>query len=168
MPEAYYKSPLGILHLVADIENVNEITFLNSMKGKKVDESAISFPKVSSPLLKKCIEQLNEYFTGSRKEFELPLAQSGTVFQQKVWSKLYDIPYGRTISYLELSKKLENVKAIRAVGTANGSNKICIIVPCHRVIGSNGSLVGYGGDLWRKQWLLEHEAKHQNGVQMLF
>lgn len=168
MAEAYYRSPVGILYLSADDENINAICFLNSSKGKIIDESSISFPPVSSVLLRKCIQQLDEYFAGNRKEFELPLAQSGTLFQQKVWSRLYDIPYGKTISYLELSKRLENVKAIRAVGTANGSNKICIVVPCHRVIGSNGSLVGYGGDLWRKQWLLEHEAKHQNGVQMLF
>ena len=78
------------------------------------------------------------------------------------------IPYGKTISYLELSKRIGNVKAIRAVGTSNGKNKMCIIVPCHRVIGSNGTLVGYGGDLWRKKWLLEHEAKFEFGVHELF
>jgi methylated-DNA-[protein]-cysteine S-methyltransferase len=91
-----------------------------------------------------------------------------TVFQQEVWKELMNIPFGKTISYHELSKRIKNIKAIRAVGAANGNNSIAIIVPCHRVIGRNGDLVGYAGDLWRKQWLLEHEAKLENGVQMLF
>ena len=109
-----------------------------------------------------------EYFSGHRSKFELPLQQQGTGFQQKVWSELQRINYGRTISYLELSKRIENIKAIRAVGTANGCNAISIIVPCHRVIGNNGDLTGYSGDLWRKKWLLDHEAKYANGVQTLF
>jgi methylated-DNA-[protein]-cysteine S-methyltransferase len=167
MSEIYYQSPLGILHIIAT-DTVNEITFANSWKGKKTEEESISFSKPTSPLLKKCIKQLDEYFAGKRKTFDLPLSQEGTDFRQKVWNQLMTIPYGRTISYLELSKQIGNTKAIRAVGTANGSNKICIIVPCHRVIGSNGDLIGYGGDLWRKQWLLEHEGKYENGVQMLF
>lgn len=119
-------------------------------------------------LIIKCMQQLQEYFDGKRTEFELPLQQEGSAFQQRVWTALNNIPYGRTISYLELSKRIGNAKAIRAVGTTNGKNTISIIVPCHRVIGSNGNLTGYGGDLWRKQWLLEHEAKFANGVQRLF
>jgi methylated-DNA-[protein]-cysteine S-methyltransferase len=98
----------------------------------------------------------------------LPIAHTGTEFQRKVWDQLILIPYGATISYLLLSKALGNVKAIRAVGAANGKNKISIIVPCHRVIGSTGQMVGYGGEIWRKKWLLEHEAKHQHGVRKLF
>jgi methylated-DNA-[protein]-cysteine S-methyltransferase len=111
---------------------------------------------------------LLRYFNGQLTKFDLPLQQEGTAFQQKVWSELQLINYGKTISYLELSKRIENVKAIRAVGTANGCNAISIIVPCHRVIGSNGDLTGYSGDLWRKKWLLDHEAKWANGVQTLF
>jgi methylated-DNA-[protein]-cysteine S-methyltransferase len=168
MAEAYMNSPVGILYLQADAESINELSFVNSWKGKKVDEKEISFKKPTSPVLKKCIKQLEEYFAGKRKQFELSLSQTGTEFQISVWKQLLTIPYGRTISYHTLSKQLGNVKAIRAAGTANGSNHISIIVPCHRVIGSNGDLIGYGGDLWRKQWLLEHEAKHENGVQMLF
>jgi methylated-DNA-[protein]-cysteine S-methyltransferase len=168
MAEAYMNSPVGILYLQADAESINELSFVNSWKGKKVDEKEISFKKPRSPVLKKCIKQLEEYFAGKRKQFELSLSQTGTEFQISVWKQLLTIPYGRTISYHTLSKQLGNVKAIRAAGTANGSNHISIIVPCHRVIGSNGDLIGYGGDLWRKQWLLEHEAKHENGVQMLF
>ena len=114
------------------------------------------------------MQQLQEYFDGKRTDFDLPLQQEGSAFQQSVWAVLNDIPYGRTVSYLELSKRIGNAKAIRAVGITNGKNAISIIVPCHRVIGSNGSLTGYGGDLWRKQWLPEQEAKFANGVRQLF
>jgi methylated-DNA-[protein]-cysteine S-methyltransferase len=168
MAEAYFNSPVGALYIVASEGYINEVSFANSWKGKKTDEATISYSVPADPLIKKCIAQLEEFFAGTRKEFYLPIQQSGTEFQQKVWEQLGHIPYGRTISYLELSKQINNVKAIRAVGTANGSNKVCIIVPCHRVIGSNGDLVGYGGDLWRKKWLLEHENKYENGVQSLF
>ena len=118
--------------------------------------------------MKRCCKQLDEYFLGKRKIFDLRLNFSGSTFQRSVWIELMNIPYGKNISYLTLSKRIENVGAIRAVGTANGCNKICIVVPCHRVIGSDGSLVGYGGDLWRKKWLLDHEAKFEHGVQELF
>ena len=111
---------------------------------------------------------MDEYFNGKRKFFTLLLSQTGTAFQQNVWNELEKIHYGSTISYHTLSKKLGNAKAIRAVGTANGKNNIAIVIPCHRVIGSNGSLVGYAGELWRKKWLLEHEAKFAHGVQTLF
>ena len=121
-----------------------------------------------SALIKKCLQQLDEYFSGKRRIFDLSLSHTGTTFQKEVWNELMNIPYGKHISYMDLSKRIENVRAIRAVGTANGRNKICIVVPCHRVIGSNGDLVGYGGDLWRKKWLLDHEAKFAYGVQELF
>ncbi|MBL0356810.1 MAG: methylated-DNA--[protein]-cysteine S-methyltransferase [Chitinophagaceae bacterium] len=120
------------------------------------------------PLIQQCILQLQEYFEGKRKTFDLPLQQKGSAFQQNVWAQLLNISYGKTISYLELSKRVGDVKAIRAVGTANGKNQLAIIIPCHRVIGSDGSLTGYAGELWRKKWLLEHEGKFANGVQTLF
>lgn len=164
----YFQSPLGVLEIRSAGNALSEVLFLNSWKGAKVDEAQISFIKPKSTILKNCIKQLDEYFAGKRFEFNLPVLQTGTDFQQKVWTKLCTISYGKTISYLELSKRIGNVKAIRAVGTANGNNSICIIVPCHRVIGSNGDLVGYGGDLWRKKWLLELEAKYAHGVQTLF
>ena len=107
-------------------------------------------------------------FSGMRKLFQIPMLQNGTPFQTKVWTLLEAIPYGRTISYMDLSKRFGDVKAIRAVASANGKNNIAIIVPCHRVIGTNQSLTGYAGGLWRKQWLLAHEAKFNNGVQELF
>lgn len=142
--------------------------FVNSYKGIKINEDEIDFSVPQSHVIKDCIKQLNEYFSGERKIFDLSLCHTGTAFQQEVWNELMNIPYGKHISYMDLSKRIENVRAIRAVGTANGSNKICIVVPCHRVIGSKGDLIGYGGDLWRKRWLLDHEAKFAHGVQSLF
>ncbi len=165
---AYYNSPLGILQIKSNGDAIEEITFANSWKGKKIDEDEIDLFQHGSPIIQKCIEQLKEYFSGTRKKFDFPVIQDGTEFQKKVWNELQNIPYGKPISYMELAKRIGNAKAIRAVGTCNGSNKICIVVPCHRVIGSNGDLVGYGGELWRKKWLLDHEAKYGNGVQTLF
>lgn len=106
-----------------------------------------------------CAEQLTSFFEGKRKTFELPFQQSGTPFRQRVWQELMNIPFGETISYYELSRRLGDVKAIRAVGSANGKNDIAIIVPCHRVIGSDNKLTGYAGGLWRKEWLLKHEMQ---------
>ncbi|MBS1586827.1 MAG: methylated-DNA--[protein]-cysteine S-methyltransferase [Bacteroidetes bacterium] len=105
-------------------------------------------------------KQINEYFNGERKQFDLPLYLLGTPFQKRVWEGLMKIPFGDTRSYKEQSIFLGDVKAIRAVAGANGENGIAIIVPCHRVVGANGSLVGYGGGLWRKKWLLGHELKY--------
>ncbi|MFT3911887.1 MAG: methylated-DNA--[protein]-cysteine S-methyltransferase [Ferruginibacter sp.] len=164
----YYKSPVGALCIKNDGKSITEVSFANRQEKITVNEDEISYAKTTSPIIKKCIKQLDEYFVGKRFDFELDLAQPGTPFQQSVWAELLKINYGKTLSYLTLSKRLGNVKAIRAVGTANGKNNIAIIVPCHRVIGSNGTLVGYGGDLWRKKWLLEHEAKYGNGVLALF
>ena len=104
-------------------------------------------------------QQLKDYFSGGRKDFDLPLVLPGTSFQQQVWEALRTIPYGETRTYKQQAEFLGNPKAIRALGTANGGNRIAIIVPCHRVIGANGKLVGYGGGIWRKEWLLRHEQK---------
>ena len=112
-------------------------------------------------MLEDCVLQLNEYFKGDRKQFSLKLNAKGTDFQERVWNELLTIPYGKTSSYLELSKQLGDVKAIRAVANANGKNPLWIIVPCHRVIGSDGSLTGYAGGLHRKKWLLEHESPYK-------
>jgi methylated-DNA-[protein]-cysteine S-methyltransferase len=103
-------------------------------------------------------EQLDAYFAGELERFDVPMALHGTPFQMRVWEQLTQIPFGETISYSELARRLDDPKLVRAVGLANGRNPISIIVPCHRVIGADGSLVGYGGGLERKQWLLEHEA----------
>ena len=109
------------------------------------------------------VAQLDAYFAGTLTDFDLPMAMSGTDFQRRVWAGLCEIPYGETISYGELARWVGNPKASRAVGLANGRNPIAIVVPCHRVIGADGSLTGYGGGLDRKVWLLEHEATHRNG-----
>lgn len=165
---AYYQSPVGVLEIRSTGSAVSAVLFVNSWKGARLIESELSFEKPVSSVIKTCIKQLDEYFAGTRTAFTINTLQVGTEFQQTVWNELCNIPYGRTISYHELSKRIGNVKAIRAAGTANGNNSISIIVPCHRVIGSNGDLVGYGGDLWRKKWLLGHEGKIANGVQTLF
>lgn len=118
-------------------------------------------------LLFRCCQQLDEYFNGKRKDFSFPTYQEGTDFQKAVWAQLLTIPYGKTISYADLSKKMGDIKKIRAIGTTNGKNNLAIVVPCHRVIGSNNHLTGYAGGLWRKQWLLDHEGRHSLGVQQL-
>lgn len=142
-------SPLGFTKIVGDIDGISSVTVLNSEE-KITDIIPIQ--------LEDCVIQLNEYFEGSRKQFDLNLNPQGTDFQKKVWNALLTIPYSKSISYLELSKQLGDVKAIRAVANANGKNPIWIIIPCHRVIGTDGSLTGYAGGLYRKKWLLDHES----------
>jgi methylated-DNA-[protein]-cysteine S-methyltransferase len=155
---SYHPSPLGLLKIECSDEHVTKVLFCDEQKEDGSD---------SHPLAKECIAQLDDYFSGGRKEFQLPLQQEGTLFQQNVWDLLCQISYGKTISYHQLATKYGDLKAIRAVASANGKNNIAVIVPCHRVIGSNHSLTGYAGGLWRKKWLLEHEAKHFAGVQQL-
>ena len=157
----YYKSPVGLLKIGAAENVISEITFIDNQD--EIESSA-----ELTPLLQQCVEQLIEYFNGRRRSFELPVYQAGTPFQSRVWSELLNITYGKTISYMDLAKRLGDPKVIRAAASTNGKNNICIIVPCHRVIGSNQSLVGYAGGLWRKKWLLAHENKIANGVQTLF
>lgn len=154
----FYKSPLGWVFIESDGEALSAVRCLDS-----TEHEADVFDSLSD-VVQKTIQQLDEYFKGTRQKFDLPLGQKGTVFQQNVWEKLLDIPYGKTTSYLKLSRDLGDEKAIRAVGTANGRNRLWVIVPCHRVIGSNGDLVGYAGGIWRKQWLLEHEKKNSGQV----
>jgi methylated-DNA-[protein]-cysteine S-methyltransferase len=120
---------------------------------------------IDSALNKECIKQLKEYFAGTRLQFDLPIFQIGTDFQQKVWNEVYKIPYGDTTAYALLAHKIGDIKSIRAVGTTNGKNKIAIIVPCHRVIGSDGSLTGYAWGLDKKEWLLKHEIEHSGPVE---
>jgi len=157
---SYYQSPLGQLKIVCTDDKVQAVVF--------VKEDEVVSEEMNHQLLQTCTKQLDDYFSGRRKIFDLPLQQSGTAFQQKVWDLLLQIPFGKTISYNELSRQYGDLKAIRAVASANGRNNLAIIVPCHRVIGSNQSLTGYAGGLWRKKWLLEHEAKHHSGVMTLF
>ena len=147
METAYIKTPLGIAKIMGDENGISVISVSN--------EGIIS--AIIPIVLQEAFSQLNDYFEGKRTDFNFKLNPSGTEFQQKVWKGLLEIPFGKTMSYLELSKKLGDVKAIRAVASANGKNPLWIVVPCHRVIGTDGSLTGYAGGLWRKKWLLEHE-----------
>jgi methylated-DNA-[protein]-cysteine S-methyltransferase len=147
METAHIKTPLGIAKIMGDQNGISVISILDDEK------ISATIPVV----LQEAVLQLNDYFEGKRTDFTFKLNPSGTEFQQKVWKGLLEIPLGKTMSYLELSKKLGDVKAIRAVASANGKNPLWIVVPCHRVIGTDGSLTGYAGGLWRKKWLLEHE-----------
>lgn len=141
-------TPVGPLLISGTNEYIEAVNF--------TEEPETAFPQPPHLLLD-CAQQLHEYFAGDRKVFELPIQQPGTDFQQTVWDQLTRVPFGQTISYLQLAHRIGNPKSIRAVGTTNGKNQLAIIVPCHRVIGANGMLVGYAGGLWRKRWLLEHE-----------
>ena len=147
METVFIQTPLGIAKIEGDENGISIISV--TQEGDLSSE----IPKN----LKNSVTQLNEYFEGKREEFTFKLNPKGTEFQQKVWQELLNIPFGKTMSYLDLSKKLGDVKAIRAVASANGKNPLWIVVPCHRVIGTDGSLTGYAGGLWRKKWLLEHE-----------
>jgi methylated-DNA-[protein]-cysteine S-methyltransferase len=160
-----YNSPVGYISIKISEGFINEIIFVDD---EDANNSPDNLSASDKKILKKCTTQLDEYFSGERKIFEFPIKQDGTEFQQKVWSELMNIPYGKTISYLQLAQRLHNVKAIRAAASANGRNMLSIIVPCHRVIGADGSLTGYGGGLHRKKWLLDHENKYANGVSLLF
>lgn len=144
----YFESPIGIIKLSANEQALLSLYFVDQKSG---DED------VKQPVLLKTKQQLEEYFAGKRKTFDLPLQPVGTFFQRRVWSALQKVPFGKTASYGEIAKESGNPKAMRAVGLANGRNPISIIIPCHRIIGADGKLVGYGGGLWRKEWLLQHE-----------
>lgn len=148
MKTAIIKTTLGFTEIQGNENGISKIHVMNEDV-----EISTKIPKE----LKEAVLQLQEYFNGKRTEFSFKINPAGTDFQQKVWQELLNIPYGKTCSYLDLSKKLGDVKAIRAVASANGKNPLWIVVPCHRVIGSDGSLTGYAGGLWRKKWLLEHE-----------
>ncbi|NHJ02956.1 MAG: methylated-DNA--[protein]-cysteine S-methyltransferase [Candidatus Heimdallarchaeota archaeon] len=156
----HFKSPVGFLKIKANQEGITSLEF--------VDEEFIENLKtIEDPILSKCVAELGEYFKGERRVFSLPLAHEGTSFQKKVWNELLKIPFGETRSYKDIAIKIGNENASRAVGLANNKNPIVIIIPCHRVIGSNKKLIGYGGGLWRKEWLLEHERKNSATISQL-
>ncbi len=153
---SYFKAPVGLLEIQSSDKYIKSVSF--------VEEETVSY-NGTHKLLQICQKQLDEYFSGKRKSFNLPINQDGTVFQMKIWDLLYRIPYGNTISYYELSRQYGDTGAVRAVAGANGKNNLAIIVPCHRVIGSNQALMGYMGGISRKKWLLDHEARYHHGVQ---
>jgi len=143
-----YRSPIGMLEIIGSERGIVAIHFVEDAQ-----------PSLEIPAdLMECVRQLDEYFAGARQEFSLTLDLRGTEFQKRVWRELLKIPFGKTVSYLDVAIALGDRKTIRALGRANGQNPIVIVVPCHRVIGSDGSLTGYGGGLWRKEWLLNFEG----------
>lgn len=152
MDTCYIETPLGVAKITGDKNGISTVSIL--------DNQIPSTANIPQSLLD-CVTQLKAYFNEDLKTFDLQLNPEGSSFQKKVWKELQKIPFGKTISYLNLSKQLGDVKAIRAVAGANGKNPLWIIVPCHRVIGSDGSLTGYAGGLHRKQWLLNHESEYK-------
>jgi methylated-DNA-[protein]-cysteine S-methyltransferase len=152
-----FHSPIGYLSVHADERAITTIEFLDEEDEKAGDDSAI---------LDLCVRELDAYFSGTLKIFSTPVRPAGTEFQQLVWLHVNEVPFGKTKTYGDIAKTCGDIKRSRAVGLANGSNPIPIIIPCHRIIGHNGKLTGYGGGLWRKEWLLRHEAKHSGRVEI--
>jgi methylated-DNA-[protein]-cysteine S-methyltransferase len=152
MPHCIIDTPIGLAEICGDEKGISSVKILAT----KAERS-----QTIPPELYDCVSQLKSYFNKTLKEFNLQLNPEGTAFQKKVWKQLQCIPFGKTISYLELSKQLGDTKAIRAVASANGKNPLWVIIPCHRVLGSDGSLTGYAGGLQRKRWLLNHESKYK-------
>ncbi|MCH7784156.1 MAG: methylated-DNA--[protein]-cysteine S-methyltransferase [Bacteroidetes bacterium] len=148
METIYLNTPVGTLEIKGDIDGLAFVNFIDPEESES---------KIISESLQNTVQQLSEYFEGNRINFKLKLNPEGTFFQKKVWQQIKDIPFGKTASYQDIANQLGDPKAIRAAASANGKNPIAIIIPCHRVIGSDGSLIGYAGGLHRKKWLLEHE-----------
>ena len=156
--KSFYNSPLGLIEVIGTQNEILQVNYIEEYVEEKYESGIYT---------EECVHQLAEYFNGGRKEFELNLRIEGTEFQKKVWNELIKIPYGYTKTYYFQSKLVGNTLSIRAVAKANGQNKIAIIIPCHRVIGSDGSLTGYAGGLWRKKWLLMHEQNYFEGEKQL-
>jgi methylated-DNA-[protein]-cysteine S-methyltransferase len=158
----YFESPLGKIEVRSDSEGVYAIKFVSENDLLKPNSENVT------PHVEEAIKQIKEYFNGERKIFDIKLRFRGTDFQNSVWNQLQQIPFGKTYTYLKMARLLGDEKCIRAAASANGKNPFAIVIPCHRVIGTNGSLTGYAGELWRKQWLLEHEARVCGTLQTLF
>ncbi|MCH6256288.1 methylated-DNA--[protein]-cysteine S-methyltransferase [Puniceicoccaceae bacterium K14] len=152
MEDTVYNSPIGNLHISANNRGLTGIHYPKDA----VEELQNSSP--SNPHLKSAFRELDLYFSGKLQTFDTPLDAVGTPFQKSVWNELSKLPFGTTVCYGEIAERIGNLKASRAVGLANNRNPISIIVPCHRVIGKDGKLIGYGGKIWRKEWLLKHEG----------
>jgi methylated-DNA-[protein]-cysteine S-methyltransferase len=150
MPITHYQTPIGIVRITEEDNFITSVHFLDHVA---------EFVPPETPLLQLALQQIAEYFAGDRQVFDFPIRQQGSDFQQEVWQCLQTIDYGKTISYARQSKLMNNPLAIRAIAAANGKNHLAIVVPCHRVIGSDGSLTGFASGLWRKKWLLEHEIR---------
>jgi methylated-DNA-[protein]-cysteine S-methyltransferase len=163
---AYYKSDIGIIEIVGTENGITSIDFFSGNARTLMDEDGASFfsngireTQDLPECISECIRQLDEYFRGSRRQFSLKLDIHGTDFQRNVWSQLTKIPYGKTATYGQIAQAAGNAKACRAVGNANNKNCLPIVIPCHRVVGTNGGMTGYAGGIWRKEWLLNHEKR---------
>ncbi len=156
---SYYSSPIGWIEVAATHEGIASVIFAEN----PVKAASETPPKH----LLDCLTQLDEYFKGKRQSFEVPLIVKGTAFQIQVWEELVKIPYARITTYKALAHKLKTPGAIRAIGNANSRNPLCLLIPCHRVVGSDTNMVGYAGGVWRKEWLIEHEATCGGGHQQL-
>jgi methylated-DNA-[protein]-cysteine S-methyltransferase len=154
---SFYKSPVGILEIAASNSVIISVSFAEAEPVEVTPDE---------PIILECKNQLELYFNGQLKEFNLPLKPSGSEFQKKVWEQLLKIPFGTVVSYEYIARKLGDAGLVRAVGMANNKNRIPIIIPCHRVVGKNGEMIGYGGGIWRKKWLLQHERKFSAVKQM--
>ena len=155
--KAIYESPLGPVEILANDEGITALRFVSRSKTRAAKTSGSG---ARSPFLAEAVRELEEYFAGERRAFTVRLDLRGTPFELTVWRALLEVPFGRTVSYGELGRSVGKPRAARAVGGANHRNPVSIIVPCHRVVGADGDLTGYGGGLWRKEWLLEHERRH--------
>lgn len=160
MDKCIITSPVGPIQLIAEHDHLIAVRFVTEqlLSTEQTYQDSTRLHTHRSAVLKQACEQLNHYFAGELSQFDLPLAPPGTPFQQQVWQQLQGIPYGTTCSYKAVASNIDNPKAVRAVGLANGRNPIAIIIPCHRVIGANGHLTGYAGGLDKKTWLLNHEG----------
>lgn len=152
MDEVFIQTPIGIIAVRGDYEGLAAVSVL--------DDDTITPSRNIPDSLTSAVAQLHAYFDGTLQAFRLQLNPKGTDFQKRVWQELMNVPYGKTISYLELSRRIGDVNAIRAAAAANGQNPLLIVVPCHRIIGRDGSLTGFAAGLWRKKWLLEHESPY--------
>ncbi|MFT4032759.1 MAG: methylated-DNA--[protein]-cysteine S-methyltransferase [Siphonobacter sp.] len=152
---SYVETPIGWMELFATSDALESVQFVEERKRS-----------IYTPILRDAQLQLGEYFAGKRKAFNLPLRLHGTMFQQQVWQWLKDLPFAETVSYIQLAREMGDEKATRAVAAANAKNTIALIVPCHRVIGSDGKPVGYAWQVWRKRWLLQHEQRYSGTGQL--
>ena len=159
--QTYLKTPVGWLCIKGSDQGITIVDFME-------ETPPLHYESAVPDIVEICKQQLEEYFEGSRKVFDIPVVLKGTEFQRNVWTHLLSLPFGKTVSYDEMARALGNPKSVRAVGSANGQNPVPVIVPCHRVIGADGNLVGYSGKQWRKQWLLDHEQKIISGQLEIF
>ena len=155
---SYYSSPIGLVEIGGTADQIVSLYFVDEHRSDAAPSGGAASGSASLATVENAARQVGEYFAGTRREFDLNLALHGTAFQEQVWRQLLCVPYGSVATYQDIANAIGRPKAVRAVGAANGQNRISIIVPCHRIIGSDGKLTGYGGGLWRKEWLLRHEG----------